>query len=1224
MANSYKDIVITPNRGSSTDDPKIVFSGANTSVNTDITLRAYPEANGTLSFEGSAGQLFSITNDLTGSIFSVNDVSGIPLIDVNVTSQLVTLVPFYGNVSIGSGIITTSGSSFISQKTAKDVPIQEYNTQAQYNTYKAFIRSTNANNTFTLGRLADATMGFYGYFNSTTANQTDFYAVLDNAGIWIVSHEVRAPIFKDSNNTAYYIDPLSTSVLNTISMQGNIQPSTVNNTGGGLWYFGTSAWGGNISGANSVTGMLYSGGAGSQLFTFASGPGQMSVQADGSLFAGDSPLTYNPHSINASSIGFVAAQQGISAAGIIYSNASVRAPIFYDSDDANVRWDNNVFVLRGASPSIFLRDTDGTTAALHCNSNFFYILRGTGDTETMTQVNSQWPLYINLTNNDAVFGGNLTAAGNMYSPYYYDSNDTGYYLNPQSMSVLHSVAAGLSFRRQNDTTEGGEFSLEKANNSTLSGNVTIDTIGSIIRIFEGGGTARGGYLDLASCATGASSILLHTANYNSYAPTLTGTGASGTWGISVTGSANNATYLNGLSASSYIQRYPIPNTAGATGWVNLGTFACTQDGDVLKIKINALNGYNALNSQNQITELYFKTSNGISNVGGFYGDAYAFTFGPNTNAPTTIRIVQSSTTSYVVHANFGTNSGTSFYEISHNGTSWTHSGTNNGATAPTGTYIDVTEYKIWTELSDGSGSGLDADLLDGLNASSAAGASTIVARDANGYIFSNYINTTDDVNAGTISNIVAKFGDNYHRSASAAKVASFISGQTMNIVGSASSVTNALTINNGGAGSASGTTYNGSAAVTISHNSIGAVPTGRTIGIVQGTGVTVTSSGSLDLTANRSWTIAIGQDVATTAAPTFAGLTATGLIIGRTASVANVSVSNDSGSYSARGSTTAPAVMTFHRAGAYAINMGLDTDNIFKIGGWSDGVNTYRLQLATPGNLSTLNGSLYIVNNLGIGTSSPFSSSGYGWVTTNGSTGGIYSIAVNNTEYFRIQTTTSSTTVNSTRDAPLLLSANNAEVMRVTTNGRVGVNAGAPGAKIAVVNGTAGLTSAAIQGIAGNLTLDFNAGGGHFYDAGGHYFRNFAGTALMTVGTALTGTGNRLVYSDSGGQLVNTASDLTLKTNIEPITYGLAAILQLNPISYKWKDHVRFGAQREIGFGAQEVQQVIPEVIGINSDDTLSVDYPKLTAALTKAVQELSAKLDSLKNEFDQYKSSHP
>jgi hypothetical protein len=100
MSNLDKNIVITPNVGAS-DDPKIVFSAANTTANAqNITMRAYPTSNGTLSFEGSAGQLFSITNQLTGTLFSVNDISGIPSIEVLDTGR-VNLAPYNGNVVIG-------------------------------------------------------------------------------------------------------------------------------------------------------------------------------------------------------------------------------------------------------------------------------------------------------------------------------------------------------------------------------------------------------------------------------------------------------------------------------------------------------------------------------------------------------------------------------------------------------------------------------------------------------------------------------------------------------------------------------------------------------------------------------------------------------------------------------------------------------------------------------------------------------------------------------------------------------------------------------------------------------------------------------------------------------------------------------------------------------------------------------------------------------------------
>jgi hypothetical protein len=101
MALTDKNIVITPNIGASID-PKIVFSGADASTTAqNITLTAYPTANGTLSFDGSAGQLFSITNSLSGSIFSVNDVSGIPSIEV-LDTGIVKLAQYSGSVGIGT------------------------------------------------------------------------------------------------------------------------------------------------------------------------------------------------------------------------------------------------------------------------------------------------------------------------------------------------------------------------------------------------------------------------------------------------------------------------------------------------------------------------------------------------------------------------------------------------------------------------------------------------------------------------------------------------------------------------------------------------------------------------------------------------------------------------------------------------------------------------------------------------------------------------------------------------------------------------------------------------------------------------------------------------------------------------------------------------------------------------------------------------------------------
>ena len=66
------------------------------------------------------------------------------------------------------------------------------------------------------------------------------------------------------------------------------------------------------------------------------------------------------------------------------------------------------------------------------------------------------------------------------------------------------------------------------------------------------------------------------------------------------------------------------------------------------------------------------------------------------------------------------------------------------------------------------------------------------------------------------------------------------------------------------------------------------------------------------------------------------------------ASSQNTAYAGQAGNLTAYGSTG--ATMSFHRPGYYAVNMGLDSDNVFRIGGWSASSN--RLQMDMSGNLT--------------------------------------------------------------------------------------------------------------------------------------------------------------------------------------------------------------------------------------------------------------------------------
>jgi hypothetical protein len=51
-----------------------------------LPLQVYGSGGTVVDIQGSSGQLFSVTDDLTGDIFSISDISGIPFINVNTTN----------------------------------------------------------------------------------------------------------------------------------------------------------------------------------------------------------------------------------------------------------------------------------------------------------------------------------------------------------------------------------------------------------------------------------------------------------------------------------------------------------------------------------------------------------------------------------------------------------------------------------------------------------------------------------------------------------------------------------------------------------------------------------------------------------------------------------------------------------------------------------------------------------------------------------------------------------------------------------------------------------------------------------------------------------------------------------------------------------------------------------------------------------------------------------
>ncbi|MEO5684698.1 MAG: tail fiber domain-containing protein [Chitinophagaceae bacterium] len=95
-------------------------------------------------------------------------------------------------------------------------------------------------------------------------------------------------------------------------------------------------------------------------------------------------------------------------------------------------------------------------------------------------------------------------------------------------------------------------------------------------------------------------------------------------------------------------------------------------------------------------------------------------------------------------------------------------------------------------------------------------------------------------------------------------------------------------------------------------------------------------------------------------------------------------------------------------------------------------------------------------------------------------------------------------------------------------------------------------------------------------------------------------------------------SDLRLKKNILPLAYGLKEVLQLQPVSYDWKDN---SGTNKIGLIAQEVKKLIPQVVaGDEEKENLGMNYAELVPVLINAIKEQEMHLAAQQKELDKMK----
>lgn len=186
------DIVITPNRGT-TNNPKIDFTGTSAG-----TIKLEVLGDGTIAWNGANGSLFSIADSLSGSLMSVNDISGLPAFEVFSDNRVI--VGQFG-ARLGIGTVNPSSSS--------KLHIAGLNTAPP----NVFLQTTNSS--------ANGGIFWRNNSNTTTSAIASNYNISDGSGNieFLTNTTSTRMVITSSGNVGINL----TSVNEKLSVNGSLQ-----------------------------------------------------------------------------------------------------------------------------------------------------------------------------------------------------------------------------------------------------------------------------------------------------------------------------------------------------------------------------------------------------------------------------------------------------------------------------------------------------------------------------------------------------------------------------------------------------------------------------------------------------------------------------------------------------------------------------------------------------------------------------------------------------------------------------------------------------------------------------------------------------------------------------------------------------------------------------------------------------------------------------------------
>jgi len=103
----------------------------------------------------------------------------------------------------------------------------------------------------------------------------------------------------------------------------------------------------------------------------------------------------------------------------------------------------------------------------------------------------------------------------------------------------------------------------------------------------------------------------------------------------------------------------------------------------------------------------------------------------------------------------------------------------------------------------------------------------------------------------------------------------------------------------------------------------------------------------------------------------------------------------------------------------------------------------------------------------------------------------------------------------------------------------------------------------------------------------------------------------------SGDVIAFSSSDRELKDDIKPIENPLEKMEKIGGYTFDWNDKQQTYTGKDVGVIAQEIQEVLPQVVTTRGNGYKAVKYEKIVPLLIESVKELKREVDEIKQKCD-------